>query len=320
MELFDHPMIDNTSQQYSSELLKLDACYPDDKPLWWLALRWMKVMFLEIARSYRAKPLLLVSAPLFLGILLGVWIGRWRPRSKLVPLERTRQPGTKQIQEVHHEQRIPQLTIGKVVEFLHVSWYRLILYFGFNAARNVTTIPSGEDVTADINTGPFTYSKDKFVPECRKPAENENGRAGLAAQENEARNHLKSDDGTTTESGVTADRVPRHVAVIMDGNRRYGKSKYGSVAKGHWDGSSKLVEFAKWCVAERIAVLTVFAFSSENWKRDPSEVASLMQIFAKYCDELRVEATKRNIKIKVLSTDYEKVSHADLPEHIWKII
>mmetsp|Transcript_20424 Transcript_20424/g.41934 ORF Transcript_20424/g.41934 Transcript_20424/m.41934 type:complete len:225 (-) Transcript_20424:74-748(-) len=93
----------------------------------------------------------------------------------------------------------------------------------------------------------------------------------------------------------------------MDGNRRYGKTKYGSAAKGHWDGSSKLVEFAKWCMAEEIGVLTVFAFSSENWKRDPAEIAALMQIFTKYCDELRVEAIERNIKINVLSTDYEKV-------------
>lgn len=141
--------------------------------------------------------------------------------------------------------------------------------------------------------------------------ENTSENTGLKARESKARKLFKSDDGTSRESGVPLDRVPKHVAVIMDGNRRYGKSKYGSAARGHWDGSSKVVEFAKWCIAEHIAVLTVFAFSSENWNRDPAEIASLMQIFAKYCDELRVEAIQRNIKIMVLSTDYEKV-----PSHV----
>lgn len=68
------------------------------------------------------------------------------------------------------------------------------------------------------------------------------------------------------------------------------------------------MDFAKWCIAEGIRVLTVYAFSTENWNRDPSEVASLMAIFAKYCDELRVEALERNIRIHVLSTEYERVS------------
>lgn len=68
------------------------------------------------------------------------------------------------------------------------------------------------------------------------------------------------------------------------------------------------MDFAKWCIAEGIEVLSVYAFSTENWNRDPAEVASLMAIFAKYCDELRVEALERNIRIHVLSTDIERVS------------
>ena len=56
-------------------------------------------------------------------------------------------------------------------------------------------------------------------------------------------------------------------------------------------------------------MLTCYAFSTENWSRDPSEVAALMAIFAKYCDELRVEALERNIRIHVLSTESERVRH-----------
>lgn len=96
-------------------------------------------------------------------------------------------------------------------------------------------------------------------------------------------------------------------SVIMDGNRRYGKAKYGSVTKGHWDGSKTLVDFSKWCLAEGVEILTVYAFSTENWNRSASEVSVLMQIFCKYCDELRVEALERGIRLQVLSTETEQI-------------
>jgi hypothetical protein len=117
------------------------------------------------------------------------------------------------------------------------------------------------------------------------------------------RRQLESRPVSKRESGVDIDQIPKHIAVIMDGNRRYGKSRYGSASRGHWDGSSKLIEFAKWCIAEQIAVLTVFAFSTENWNRGQSEVDSLMEIFLTHCDELLVEALKRGIRIFVLSSD-----------------
>ena len=130
----------------------------------------------------------------------------------------------------------------------------------------------------------------------------------VESRENQVRRKLKNNNGTLTESGVDKSQVPRHLAVIMDGNRRYGKMKYGNASQGHWDGSSKLVEFAKWCIAENISFLTVYAFSTENWNRDPAEVSALMAIFSKYCDELREEALQRNIKVLVLSTESQKVS------------
>ena len=112
---------------------------------------------------------------------------------------------------------------------------------------------------------------------------------------------------TKRESGVELDCVPRHVAVIMDGNRRYGKEKYGNATRGHWDGSRILTEFAKWCIDEGIQILTVYAFSTENWNRDVEEVSALMSLFCKYCDELRAEAIDRGIRIHVLTTDGERI-------------
>jgi undecaprenyl pyrophosphate synthase len=158
-------------------------------------------------------------------------------------------------------------------------------------AKEIGLRDSHEELSGSPNE--VTLTKDELVQKDR---------------EDGVRTNLKSDADTQRESEVHVSMVPQHVAVIMDGNRRYGKAKYGNVSKGHWDGSSKLVEFAKWCIAEKVSVLTVYAFSTENWNRDPAEVASLMAIFAKYSNELRVEALKRNIKMLVLSTDYDRVS------------
>jgi hypothetical protein len=66
-ELFG--LIDNTSHQCSGHLKMIPS--PDNKPLWWLVLRWLKMMLLKMARSYNAKPLLLIIASLFLGLCIG---------------------------------------------------------------------------------------------------------------------------------------------------------------------------------------------------------------------------------------------------------
>jgi len=105
------------------------------------------------------------------------------------------------------------------------------------------------------------------------------------------------------------------LSVIMDGNRRYGRSKYGSITRGHWDGSKTLVDFSKWCLAEGIKVVTVYAFSTENWNRGASEVSALMNIFCKYCDELRVEAVENGIRLQVLSTETDQVSWCGGAQH-----
>mmetsp|Transcript_28236 Transcript_28236/g.40350 ORF Transcript_28236/g.40350 Transcript_28236/m.40350 type:complete len:433 (+) Transcript_28236:38-1336(+) len=142
-----------------------------------------------------------------------------------------------------------------------------------------------------------------LITQCSKPASellfdedrDERTRAELNAME------------TKRESGVALECVPRHIAVIMDGNRRYGKEKYGSATRGHWDGSKTLIEFGKWCMNEGIETLTVYAFSTENWNRDADEVSALMAIFCKYCDELRGEAIQRGMRIHVLTTEGERI-------------
>jgi hypothetical protein len=292
IELFGHP-IENTSHQCSCSSPMQQFNCPDDQPLWWLVLRWMKMMLFKIARSYHAKPLLLVIAPLLFGIIIGFWLGRRGDR--------------------HWEQQKKDKK-SKLSEWISFIWFRLGVTVSFWFLEGIyqstfvdESLASSYSTTKPTTTTTRAESASNIVAVSKCKDEND-GSSVLTIRETKTRTYLKSDEGTIRESDVPVDSIPRHVAVIMDGNRRYGKLKYGNATRGHWDGSSKLVEFAKWCIAERIAVLTVFAFSSENWKREPAEVATLMQIFVKYCDELRVEAIQRNIKIMALSTDYERVS------------
>ena len=296
IELFGLP-IENTSHQCSCSSPMQQFNCPDDQPLWWLVLRWMKMMLFKIASSYNAKPLLLVIAPLLFGIIIGFWLGR---------------------RGYHYlEQKKEKKT--KLSEWLSFIWFRLgvAASFWFLEGTSQSTFVYESSLASSYSTTTTTTTKTAVgsasnIAAMSKCKDDNDSSSGLTIREAKKRTYLNSDEGTVRESDVPVDSLPRHVAVIMDGNRRYGKLKYGNATRGHWDGSSKLVEFAKWCIAERIAVLTVFAFSSENWKREPAEVAALMKIFAKYCDELRVEAIQRNIKIMALSTEYERVSMYEL--------
>ena len=74
-------------------------------------------------------------------------------------------------------------------------------------------------------------------------------------------------------------RIPRHVAIIMDGNRRFArKMQYNRVFLGHVQGFDKLLETLEWCLELGITELTVYAFSIENFKRSKEEVDGLMEL------------------------------------------
>ncbi|CAM9748460.1 unnamed protein product [Ectocarpus fasciculatus] len=101
----------------------------------------------------------------------------------------------------------------------------------------------------------------------------------------------------------------------MDGNRRFGRVKYGDPLKGHSDGGKRLGEFLEWCMEAGVAVATAFAFSTENWKRDAHEVNLLMDLVCTSCGELMEDATKKNMRIRVLASDPTK-----LPERVLSAI
>ena len=96
--------------------------------------------------------------------------------------------------------------------------------------------------------------------------------------------------------------IPKHVAVIMDGNRRYAKEMGMMVQEGHLEGKDKLEQVLDWCLLLDIRVLTVYAFSTENIKRNREEVATLMDMFEenfrKVGDDERVH--KHGIRIRAI--------------------
>ncbi len=75
--------------------------------------------------------------------------------------------------------------------------------------------------------------------------------------------------------------IPEHVAMIMDGNGRWAKRRGKRRGEGHVAGAKTLEKVLSWCAAREIQYLTVYAFSTENWKRPPEEVEGLMSLFAK---------------------------------------
>lgn len=94
--------------------------------------------------------------------------------------------------------------------------------------------------------------------------------------------------------------MPEHVAIIMDGNRRWAKSLGKQPSEGHKAGAETLRQIAKDCNNLGIKYLTVYAFSTENWKRSKEEVSYLMFLLKSYLKDFSKKASKENIRIKVL--------------------
>ncbi len=101
--------------------------------------------------------------------------------------------------------------------------------------------------------------------------------------------------------------LPTHIAIIMDGNRTWAKKNNLDPRLGHKKGAETLENIVKYCNKIGIKYLTVYAFSTENWKRSKEEVGALMLLLKNYLDDFAKKADTDNIKIKMLG-DREKLS------------
>ena len=111
--------------------------------------------------------------------------------------------------------------------------------------------------------------------------------------------------------------LPNHIAIIMDGNRRWAKKRNLPAKLGHSQGCNALEKIVKYCNKIGIKQLTVYAFSTENWKRSKEEVDALMDLLEKYISDFEKKYGDDNIKIKSIG-DISKLRE-DLREGIIKV-
>ena len=96
---------------------------------------------------------------------------------------------------------------------------------------------------------------------------------------------------------TNAMHVPHHIAIVMDGNGRWANKRFLPRVAGHKQGVDALHECVKTCAERGVKVLTVFAFSSENWERPEDEVSGLMELLAKALAREVVQLSKDGIQI-----------------------
>ena len=121
-----------------------------------------------------------------------------------------------------------------------------------------------------------------------------------------------------TIEDVDKELMPKHIAIIMDGNRRWAKEKGLDTKLGHKAGAETLEKIASYANKIGLKYLTVYAFSTENWKRTKEEIGALMILLRTYLDKFLNKESLRNIKIRVLG-DIENLDKS-LRESIEKIV
>ena len=112
------------------------------------------------------------------------------------------------------------------------------------------------------------------------------------------------------------EECPKHIAIIMDGNRRWAKANNLTAKEGHKAGADNLEKIAIFANKLGIKYLTVYAFSTENWRRTEEEIGALMLLLRNYLKNFSKRADTQNIKINVIG-DISKLD-VDLQDSIKK--
>ena len=113
---------------------------------------------------------------------------------------------------------------------------------------------------------------------------------------------------------IDFENIPRHIGIIMDGNGRWAKNRFLPRIAGHKEGMNKVVDIVEECCKIGIKTLTLYAFSTENWKRPEEEVNGLMNILVIYINSQLKRILENNIIFRVVG-DYSK-----LPSSIVKLL
>ena len=94
--------------------------------------------------------------------------------------------------------------------------------------------------------------------------------------------------------------LPQHIAIIMDGNGRWAKKRFLPRTVGHVKGAAGVRRIVKACADRDIRYLTLFAFSTENWRRPPEEVSTLMDLFVQYLQKEMADMSSEGVRLRVI--------------------
>jgi len=110
-----------------------------------------------------------------------------------------------------------------------------------------------------------------------------------------------SQENTSSTLAVPAvEAIPRHVAIIMDGNGRWATKRFMPRVAGHSEGLEAVRKIVEECARQNVQYLTLFAFSSENWRRPPEEVGFLTKLFLKSLRKEVARLAENNIRLKMI--------------------
>jgi len=110
----------------------------------------------------------------------------------------------------------------------------------------------------------------------------------------------KNDPAETTTPAIDPQRIPAHVAIIMDGNGRWAKARHLPRIAGHKEGMNTVKKVTIAASDLGVKVLTLYAFSTENWKRPTDEVNYLMQLPVSFFDTFVPDLVKNNVQVQVM--------------------
>jgi undecaprenyl diphosphate synthase len=99
--------------------------------------------------------------------------------------------------------------------------------------------------------------------------------------------------------------IPQHIVLFPDGNRRWAKQKGISIQEGYLTGKDKFNEFLHWAKSCGTKVVTVFGFSSENWRRPQDQVDFLMQVFEKYLGEGIESFNEEGVRVRIIGQKHK---------------
>ncbi len=111
---------------------------------------------------------------------------------------------------------------------------------------------------------------------------------------------MNSSDALAVEAGLDPARLPAHVAIIMDGNGRWAKKRMFNRVKGHEQGADTVRMAVRVSRELGIDVLTLYAFSTENWQRPETEVSALMSLLKRFLKSEKKDMLKHNIRLNTI--------------------